>query len=230
MFRWIAGGVLILAGLAVATHGWWSGFEEAGAQHVLAAEVATAARVPAATPAPAPAASSAAAVAPAAATPALPPLLTPLGHWRPPGPTPQIYARITVPAIGLSAYVVRGASLTDYYDLLAWGPAHLSGSPEPGAVGNAVIFGHVDEFGSPFRYLNALKAGDVIDLARAGSTFAYDVRKVQLVPSTDLGIVDSTPGVASVTLFTCGGPANTDRVDVYATLAGSGTAAAGRQG
>ena len=225
MFRWVAGSLLILAGLAVVTHGWWSGFEEAGGQRVLAAEVAVAPKA-AATPAPAAApAASTVAVPPPAVAPV--PALSPLGHWRPPGAVPQVYATLSIPAIGLSTFVVRGASLTFYYDLLAWGPAHLHGSPEPGGLGNAVIFGHVDEFGSPFRYLDRLRPGDAIDLRQGGSVYTYTVRSAHLVPSTDLGIVSSQPGVRALTLFTCGGPANTDREDVYATLSGAGTAAAG---
>jgi sortase A len=219
VLRWLAGVVLILAGLAVGSHGWWSGLEEAGAQRVLAAEVAA---VPPAAATPAPPSSSPAHVA---ASPAL----TPLGGWRPPGPAPQIYAALSIPAIGLSAYVVRGATLTDYYDLLAWGPAHLEGTPEPGAPGNAVIFGHVDEFGAPFRHLAELRAGEAIDLAQAGARYAYAVQWVRLVPADDLGIVESTPGTRALTLFTCGGPANRDRVAVYATLAAAEVAApAGR--
>jgi LPXTG-site transpeptidase (sortase) family protein len=209
VIRWIAGGLMIVAGLALVGHGWWSGIEEANAQRILATEV------PKATPAagtPAPQRQA----PPAEPPPA--PVLTPLGHWRPPGPVPAVYATLVVPAIGLRTFIVRGATLTDYYDLLAWGPAHLTGTPEPGGLGNAVLFGHVDEFGSPFRHLAQLRSGDAIDLRQGADQYDYAVRSVRLVPATDLGIVSSQPGVRALTLFTCGGPANSDRVAVYATL------------
>jgi sortase A len=208
--RWLAGGLLIAAGLALIGHGWWSGIEEANAQRILAAEV----------PKAAPAADTPAAPPPSVSPAPPAPPLVPLGGWRPPGPTPQVYATLEVPALGLRTFVVRGATLTDYYDLLAWGPAHLTGTAEPGAAGNAVIFGHVDEFGAPFRHLARLRPGDRVALSRGPDRYEYAVRSVRTVAATDLGVVADRPGVRALTLFTCGGPANSQRVVVYATLVG----------
>lgn len=196
--------MLILAGATLLTHPLWTGVEEGAAQQRLATRFV---------PPPASA-------APPAATPAPPPLaLRPLGSWRPPGPTPPVFGRLDIPAIGLRAYVVRGATLTDYYDLLAWGPAHLKGTAEPGGVGNSVIFGHVDEFGSPFRELDRLKPGDAIDLTAGNGRFVYRVQRIWSVAPTDVSVVAPTPGVRDLTLFTCTGTANTLRLIVRAGLA-----------
>lgn len=194
--------------MLLVAHGWWSGLEEANAQRTLAAE------------APTPSAGASASLPTPHEAP-LAPLLSPLGGWRPPGQVPQLYADLSIPSIGLSSFVVRGATLTDYYDLLAWGPAHLVNTPEPGALGNAVIFGHVDEFGAPFRRLASLRPGDLIDLRQGAALYEYAVQAVATVPATDLGIVANRPGVRALTLFTCGGPANSDRVAVTAVLAKS---------
>lgn len=220
--RWIIGLLLIVAGAVLLSHSWWSGIEEGNAQRLLAQQPAgsAAATDSSATATSTPVAGS----APARSTPGPGPLgsvLAPLGHWRPPGPAPAVYARLSIPRLGLSTFVVRGATLTDYYDLLAWGPAHLDGTPEPGGVGNIVIFGHVDEFGAPFRHLARLRAGDSISLTQGSTRYNYKVRSLTTVPASDLGVVSNRPGQRALTLFTCGGPANSRRVVAFATLAGT---------
>lgn len=132
--------------------------------------------------------------------------------------TPPVYARLRIPAIGLSTIVVQGATLTDYFDLMVWGPAHLAGSPAPGGVGNAVIFGHNDEFGSPFWYLHRLHPGEAIDLTAHGRTAVYRVTALWPIEPTNLSPVAPLSGVRALTLVTCAGFANTLRLAVRAVM------------
>jgi hypothetical protein len=97
-------------------------------------------------------------------------------------------------------------------------------------VGNAVIFGHVDEFGAPFRHLDRLKPGDAVVLEAAGRRFDYTVRRVWAVDPADVAVVAPIPGVRDLTLFTCTGAANTRRLIVRAALRTSSAASAVARG
>ena len=185
-----------LVGAWLLARPWWTGLVERRAQQVLSAR---------------------AAARPAVGAPAR---LTPLGHWRPPGPVPRVYARLSIPSLGLSVWVVRGLTLTDYYDLLAWGPGHLHGTSAPGQPGNIVIFGHRDEFGSPFRDLFRLAPGAVVELAAPAGRFRYAVQRVWSTAATDLSVVHATAPGSRLTLVTCTGPGNDQRLVVQAVLVG----------
>ena len=94
------------------------------------------------------------------------------------------------------------------YDKAAW----FDGSPRPGAVGPAVIEGHVDSAAngpSVFYSLGKLVAGDRVDVTREdGSTVTFEVYDVRVVPKDDfptLEVYGNTPG-AELRLITCGGP------------------------
>lgn len=197
-WRVVAATGLAVAGIGLLARPQWSNFREHQAQRelaeVLAGSVVT----------PLPLAPGPAGPHPAVAA-ALP--------W-----TPPVYGRLRIPAIGLSTVVVNGATLTDYFDLMVWGPAHLAGSAAPGAVGNAVIFGHNDEFGSPFWYLHRLHPGDAIDLVADGRTDVYRVTALWPVEPTNLDPVVPLTGVRALTLVTCAGFANTLRLAVRAVL------------
>lgn len=64
-------------------------------------------------------------------------------------------ARISFPRIGQSSIVLAAGG----GEALAFGPAHVSGSPLPGAEGTSVIGGHRD---THFSYLREVKGGDEI--------------------------------------------------------------------
>ena len=64
-------------------------------------------------------------------------------------------ARIEIPAIGVSEYVVEGTDTGD----LRKGPGHYPDTPLPGERGTAAIAGHRTTYGAPFRNIDDLKRG-----------------------------------------------------------------------
>ena len=107
----------------------------------------------------------------------------------------EVLTKISIPRIGLSAIVLEG---TTSHSLLL-GPAHMSGSPPPGTMGNSVIAGHRDTF---FRHIHSLKAGDDIYVIRSGRQFHYVVMGKRVVVPTDLSVLEPTRG-GQLTLITC---------------------------
>lgn len=86
-------------------------------------------------------------------------------------------ALLEVPRIGLQEVVVQGTSP----GLLKSGPGHLDASPMPGEFGNAVVAGHRETYGGPFRQLDRLGRGDVIRALTGQGYFTYRVRSVSAV-------------------------------------------------
>jgi sortase A len=107
----------------------------------------------------------------------------------------EVLTKISIPRIGLRAIVLEG---TSSHSLLL-GPAHMSGSAPPGAMGNSVIAGHRDTF---FRHIHSLKAGDDIYVVRSGRQFHYLVTAKRVVEPTDLSVLEPTRD-GQLTLITC---------------------------
>ena len=80
-------------------------------------------------------------------------------------------SRIVIPKIGVNNIVVEG---TDMDDLRA-GAGHYEGSPLPGEAGNVAIAGHRSTWASPFRHLDQLVVGDIIELHSPIATHHYEV-------------------------------------------------------
>jgi sortase A len=109
-------------------------------------------------------------------------------------------ARIDIPKIGVSKYVVEGVDVDD----LRKGPGHYPGTPFPGQLGNAAIAGHRTTYGAPFGDLDQLATGDEIMVQTVQGTFTYTVDVDPFAVSPDDGEVLLTkPGRASLTLTTC---------------------------
>ncbi|RBY86021.1 class F sortase [Blastococcus sp. TF02A-26] len=102
--------------------------------------------------------------------------------------------------------------------------------PEPGAVGPAVILGHVDsaEYGPGVFYdLGALTPGDPIEVSRADGTVAvFTVDRVEVHPKDEFPTIEvygNTPD-PQLRLITCGGDFDNsarsyeDNVVVFASL------------
>ncbi len=105
-------------------------------------------------------------------------------------------ARLTAPAHGVDLIVLDGASGR----ALAFGPGHLDGSAEPGAVGVALISAHRD---THFGFLADLASGDALALQTAdGRVHAYRVAGTDIVDYRDAAI-PSDPAASSLTLVTC---------------------------
>jgi sortase A len=121
-----------------------------------------------------------------------------LSQWKSeaaaPATAPSL-TKISIPRIRLRAIVLEG---TSSHSLLL-GPAHMTGTALPGAVGNAVIAGHRDTF---FRNIHSLHTGDLVYILRAGTTFRYVVTKKMVVQPTATYVLRPTPD-SELTLITC---------------------------
>jgi sortase (surface protein transpeptidase) len=95
-----------------------------------------------------------------------------------------------------------------HYDQAGW----YRYSPTPGALGPAVIVGHIDSARSGpsvFFRLGELRPHDTIEVARAdGSVAVFGVDDVRRFRKTDFptGLVYGNTDHAALRLITCGGP------------------------
>ncbi|HEX9033863.1 MAG TPA: sortase [Streptosporangiaceae bacterium] len=80
-------------------------------------------------------------------------------------------AVLRVPQAGIDVVVVEGTTP----GLLENGPGLQSDTPLPGQAGVSVIMGRQTLFGGPFRHLNALQRGDLIDVTTGQGTFGFRV-------------------------------------------------------
>ncbi len=111
------------------------------------------------------------------------------------------FAEIRIPSLPSLAdgwAVVEGVSLGD----LRNGAGHMPWTPLPGQPGNAVIAGHRTTYGAPFRDLDLLEIGDVIEVETALGVHTYAVREVLIVRPTDVWVTKPRPG-SWLTLTTC---------------------------
>jgi hypothetical protein len=105
--------------------------------------------------------------------------------------------------------------------------------PAPGALGPAVILGHVDsaQYGpGVFFDLGAVQPGDTVEVARAdGSVVAFVVDRVEVHPKEEFPTIDvyGNTDDSQLRLITCGGDFDSsarsyeDNVIVFATLSGT---------
>jgi sortase A len=95
-------------------------------------------------------------------------------------------ARIEIPAIGLSEYVVEGTDTGS----LRKGPGHYPESPLPGERGTAAIAGHRTTYGAPFRNIDQLEHGDRIVVDMPDGRFVYRVERTRIVDDQDLSVLE----------------------------------------
>lgn len=145
------------------------------------------------------------------------PVPVPLGRQAaapPPAPRPvSPPTGLIIPSIGVRSGLVR-LGLTASGALQV--PADTSvagwytGSPRPGAIGAAVIVGHIDSQTAPgvFFRLRLLRPGRLVYVRRAdGSLAVFRVTAVRSYPKTDfptVAVYGPAP-VAQLRLITCGG-------------------------
>jgi sortase A len=94
--------------------------------------------------------------------------------------------RIEVPRIGLKAVFVEG---TRWGPDLSQGPGHYAQTSLPGVGRTMAIAGHRTTFGAPFRHIDALEAGNWIELQLPYATFHYRVFGHRIVDNGDWSIV-----------------------------------------
>jgi sortase A len=95
-------------------------------------------------------------------------------------------ARLAIPAIGVTEYVVEGTDTAD----LRKGPGHYPETPLPGERGTAAIAGHRTTYGAPFRNLDDLRRGQRIRIDMPDGTFLYRVERVKIVDDQDLSVLE----------------------------------------
>lgn len=106
-------------------------------------------------------------------------------------------ARISFPRLDRTAIVLEEAG----GEALAFGPAHVAASPDPGANGTSVIGGHRD---THFNFIKDLKPGDEIDITtRTGKQIRYRMTGSAIVHTDASGIATrgTTPRLALVTCY-----------------------------
>jgi sortase A len=72
-------------------------------------------------------------------------------------------ARVVAPRLGKSAIVLHGSS----GQVLAFGPGHVEGTPQPGEPGTAVLSAHRD---THFAFLRDIQVGDFLHVTRRDGT------------------------------------------------------------
>jgi hypothetical protein len=120
---------------------------------------------------------------------------------------------LTIPLIGVKTQLITlglaagGAmQVPSSTSVAGW----YTGSPRPGAVGSAIIVGHIDSLTSPgvFYRLPELHGGDSVFVKRAdGSTAEFRVTSIQTYPKDHFPtqtVYGPTPD-AELRLITCGG-------------------------
>jgi len=142
---------------------------------------------------------------------------------------------VSVPAIGVTSDLLRlGLNDDGTVEVPPLGPDDQAGwyerGPAPGAVGPAVLLGHVDSAENGpgvFFELGALQPGDDVEVTRADGTVAvFSVDRVETHPKDDFPTIEAygnTPD-SQLRLITCGGDFDSsarsylDNVIVFATL------------
>jgi Sortase domain len=153
------------------------------------------------------------------ATPVGKPALIPIprGHWAAkPQPSAGPVARpvqLAIPAIGVRTRLIR-LGVTKAGTLQVPGSASVAGwytgSPRPGAIGSAVIAGHIDSQLGPgvFYRLRLLKPGELVYVRRANQSLAvFRVTQVRSYLKTRFptnAVYGPVPD-AQLRLITCGG-------------------------
>jgi len=95
-------------------------------------------------------------------------------------------ARVEIPAIGVSEYVVEGTDTGS----LRKGPGHYPETPLPGDQGTAAVAGHRTTYGAPFRNIDDLKRGQVIAVDMPDGRFVYRVESTAIVDDSDLSVLE----------------------------------------
>jgi sortase A len=107
-------------------------------------------------------------------------------------------ARISIPAIGVSDYVVEGTDVAS----LRKGPGHYPETPLPGDAGTTAIAGHRTTYGAPFREIDQMKRGQRITVDMPDGRFVYKVERTKIVDDQDLSVLDRV-GYQRLVLSAC---------------------------
>lgn len=106
--------------------------------------------------------------------------------------------RIRIPHIHADFVIVKGTTLGD----LESGPGIYPQTRFPGVPGTTAIAGHRTTYLAPFRHIDALRPGDVIDVDMPYAHFTYLVSGRRIVAPTDVGVIDPV-GYSRLVLSAC---------------------------
>lgn len=115
-----------------------------------------------------------------------------------PTPAPEQAVRIQIPSIGVDAPIVQG----DGWEQLKKGVGQNIGSANPGQRGNMVLSAHNDIFGEIFRYLDQLKAGDLVIVYSNQRSYTYVITGWKVIEPTQVEVMAPTSD-ATTTLISC---------------------------
>ncbi|MDX6214753.1 MAG: sortase [Frankiales bacterium] len=103
----------------------------------------------------------------------------------------QPIAILTVARLGAGyqEIVIEGTSTAD----LRKAPGHYPGTALPGQLGNFAVAGHRTTYGAPFGDLNLLRAGDIIAIRVATTSYEYRVTGHEIVSPSENAVVAPTP-------------------------------------
>jgi sortase A len=107
-------------------------------------------------------------------------------------------AKIDIPSIGVSDYVVEGTDT----ESLRKGPGHYPDTPLPGEPGTTAIAGHRTTYGAPFRHIDEVKPGQVIRIDMPDGRFVYRVESTKIVDDSDFSVLDRV-GYQRLVLSAC---------------------------
>lgn len=125
--------------------------------------------------------------------------------------------RLVIPDAGVDVIILDGWN----DKTLRRAPAHMTGSANPGQMGNCAIAGHRNVYGSYFYKIDLLLAGAPIELRTPDQTFVYRVISVTAVSETDTSVLQPPSGpdlTPLLTLVTCTIPRTPNRIIVKAAL------------
>jgi len=144
-------------------------------------------------------------------------------HWqniKSPKPSGSVAAVLTaansdvldIPTLNISAPIIysRATKESDIQTQLTLGIVHLSGTADPGDVGNAFIVGHssnyknaLGNFNEVFKALPNIQVGDTITVIHNGKTLDFVVYETRVVEPTELWVESqATDGMRVLTLQT----------------------------
>jgi LPXTG-site transpeptidase (sortase) family protein len=132
-----------------------------------------------------------------------------LASWNGQFIQPEIPAtRIVIPALDIDTNLVEAPIKDDTWDVTVFTDeiAHLEGTAYLGTTGNAVVAGHITHQNGygPFRYLDHLRAGDIILAYGDGVEYRYVVRSTHYIEPDDIEYALPMNG-KYLTLISCAG-------------------------
>ncbi len=132
------------------------------------------------------------------------------------GSAPKSEHNVIIPKINVDIPVVYDEpSIEDgaIQKALQRGAVHYATTSSPGQKGNAVIFGHSSNnifnpgnYKFAFTLLSRVSIGDIFYLTKDGTRYTYKIYQKEVVPPTEVSVLDNTNKVASATLITCDPP------------------------